>query len=92
MNINVRYHFTLDDGRVVDQDEVLSALNKIDEDPDAAFSLDLELVYLMVNKGWLNFTATRMESGRIRLRKQFTPGLSAKGKGLLLTGNFGAAR
>lgn len=92
MNENIRYHFTLRGGRVVKQNEVMEALIKIDEDPDAAFSLDPELVYLMVNKGWLNFTATRMESGRIKLRKQFTPGLSPKGKGLLLTGDFGAAR
>lgn len=92
MSIQINYKFTLADGRVVDDSEVLVALRAIDEDPGVAFSLDPELAYLLANKDWINFTATRMASGRIKLRKQFSPGLTPKGKGLLLTGNFGAAR
>ena len=92
MNIQINYKFTLAGGRVVDDSEVLVALRAIDEDPDVAFSLDPELAYLLASKDWINFTATRMVSGRIKVRKQFTSGLTPKGKGLLLTGNFGAAR
>lgn len=92
VNKNVRYHFTLHGGRVVDEQEVLYALQKIDEDQGAASVLDPELIYLFVNKGWVTLSATRMRSGRVFLRKEESRGLTPKGKGLLLTGNFAAAR
>lgn len=92
VNEKVRYHFTLHDGRVVDEQEVLQALQTIDEDQDAAFLLDPELIYLFANKGWVTLSVTRMQSGRVFRRKEASHGLTPKGKELLLTGNFAAAR